>query len=95
MAQRTRYRYVRPRVESAGAGWKIVSPNCSRKVDRSGGEIDIAWFQPENPPCADGPRWQVHARDHRQGCWQLQAHGLTLSEALALVCTDPLGVYWP
>jgi hypothetical protein len=95
LAQRTRYRYVQPRVERAGAGWKIVSPNCSRNVDPSGGEIDIAWFQPNAAIGADGPRWQVHARDHATGCWTLQAHGLTLTEALALVCADPLRVYWP
>ncbi|HYN58969.1 MAG TPA: hypothetical protein VET87_05360 [Rubrivivax sp.] len=92
LARRTRYRYVQPRVRSQGAGWRIVSPNCSRQIDPGGGEIDIAWFEPS-------PRlpalWRLHRRDHGRACWVLQTDGLTLADALAQVCSDPLGVYWP
>jgi hypothetical protein len=87
---RRRYQYVRPRVEREAGGWKIVSPNCSRNIDRAGGEVDIAWFE----PTADG-RWQLHARDHALGRWQLQASALTLPQALALVNDDPARLYWP
>jgi len=90
LERRVRYRYVRPRVEREGTGWKIVSPNCSRRIDASGGEIDIAWFVAAN----DG-RWRLHSRDHRRGGWLLQAAGLSLEEALARVCADPLGEFWP
>jgi hypothetical protein len=38
IAQRERYKYVVPRVEQEGLGWKIVSPNCSRNIDPQGGE---------------------------------------------------------
>lgn len=89
LARRERYKYVHPRVEREGPGWKIVSPNCSRNVDPGGGEIDIAWFVPVN----EGG-WLLHARDHAQGCWVLKATGLTLSEALERVCADPLREYW-
>jgi hypothetical protein len=89
LACRERYKYVKPRVEREGAGWKIVSPNCSRSVNASGGEIDIAWFV----PAGDG-RWLLHARDHAQGGWVLKADGLALADAIARVCDDPLREYW-
>jgi hypothetical protein len=97
LQHRSRYRYVQPRVQrwvgeggEAGEGWQIVSPNCSRSIDAAGGEIAIAAFE----PVADG-RWRLHARDHRHACWQLTREDLSLDEAIAVVCTDPLGVYWP
>lgn len=87
---RSRYRYVRPRVLPEAGGWKIVSPNCSRNIDPAGGEIEIAWLLP-----ASGGLWLLHARDHAQGCWRLQAAGLSLADALQRLCEDPLRVYWP
>ena len=89
LAARTRYKYVRPRVEAEGAGWKIVSPNCSRNIDPDGGEIDIAWFVP-----AAGARWDLHARDHAAAAWRLTAAGVTLDDALARVCADAAREYW-
>ena len=89
IGRRGRYRYVVPRVEREGLGWKVVSPNCSRNVDPLGGEIDIAWLV----PTSDG-RWLLHARDHAQGCWQLRGAGLTLADALARLCEDPAREFW-
>lgn len=90
LAQRARYKYVAPRVQREDAGWQIVSPNCSRNVDPAGGEIAIAWFVPQG-----GGRWRLHSRDHREGCWRLEAAELTLEAALQRVCEDPLRVFWP
>jgi hypothetical protein len=90
LPQRTRYRYVVPRVECEGLGWKIVSPNCSRNIDPTGGDIAIAWLVPLN-----GGRWLLHSRDHRQDCWRLEASDLPLDAALQRICADPLGVFWP
>ncbi|MBK1613081.1 hypothetical protein CKO44_06285 [Rubrivivax gelatinosus] len=90
LAARSRYRYVKPRLEAEGQGWKILSANCSRKVDPAGGEIAIAWFEPEG-----GGRWRLHARDHVEGRWTLQGQGLTLEQALAQVCSDTQRVFWP
>ena len=100
LAARQRYKYVHPRVQREGGGWKIVSPNCSRNVDPQGGEIDIAWLVPVAAgPLPQGPaqqgRWQLHARDHAQACWRLEGSGLTLAEALERLCADPLRMYWP
>jgi len=89
LAGRSRYRYVQPLVQREGAGWKIVSPNCSRQIDPEGGLIDIAWL------CPSGGRWQVHARRHQPAQWERVAQGLSLDEALAQVCLDPVGRFWP
>jgi hypothetical protein len=96
LARRARYRYVQPRVvahgERQGGGWTIVSPNCSRNIDPEGGDIPIAWFE----PAAGTPAlWRLHSRNHAGACWVLQAEGLTLDQALARVCSDPLGMWWP
>lgn len=89
LAERRRYKYVQPRVVPEGRGWKIVSPNCSRNIDPSGGEIDIAWLVPANEGV-----WLLHARDHAQACWVLKASGLSLAAALATVCEDRHREYW-
>jgi hypothetical protein len=102
LATRTRYRYVQPRVllnadaDPSGPGWTIVSPNCSRTIDPEGGEIPIAWFEPSPQDATLGaPLWRLHRPNHAQDRWVLQGDDLTLDQALALVCSDPLGVWWP
>jgi hypothetical protein len=94
LAHRTRYRYVQPRVIDRGEdkGWLVVSPNCSRTIDREGGEIAIAWFQPILGLPA---QWRLHRRDHARSCWVLHTDGVSLEQALAHVCSDPLGMWWP
>ncbi len=84
---RSRYKYVKPRVEPEGRGWKIVSPNCSRNVDPDGGEIPIAWFEPDGES-----RWTLHAHDDTG--WVAKAGGLTLEAALVVVCSDTAREYW-
>ncbi len=110
LATRQRYQYVRPRVEREGQGWKIVSPNCSRNIDREGGDIAIAWLVPAHAgehqsrvaaqaglgqSHGRAGTWLLHARDHAHGVWRLEGEGLTLAQALQRVCEDPLRVYWP
>jgi hypothetical protein len=90
---RERYKYVQPRVEREGTGWKIVSPNCSRNIDPEGGEIDIAWFEPDTQAATQG-RWRLHARDHAAARWVLSRSDVTLPQAIALVCTDTQRTYW-
>lgn len=89
LLERKRYKYVQPRVLREGAGWRVVSPNCSRNIDPAGGEIDIAWLAP-----ATEGAWQLYARDHARGTWLLKADGLTLAAALARLCKDPMGEFW-
>ncbi|MBI5259858.1 MAG: hypothetical protein HY855_25385 [Burkholderiales bacterium] len=89
LAQRERYKYVMPRIEPEGEGWKVISPNCSRNIDAAGGEIPIAWLQP-----GAGGLWTLHARDHAAGRWVAKAVGLTLGEALARLCADSGREFW-
>lgn len=88
VAQRARYKYVRPRVEREGLGWKVVSPNCSRNIDPQGGEIDIAWLVPNHQG-----GWLLYARDHRQDCWQLRGHD-ALPALLARLSADAQREFW-
>lgn len=89
LAARARYRYVQPRVESEGDGWKVVSPNCSRRVDPAGGEIPIAWLRAN----ADGV-WTLHARDHAGQRWLPRRSAARLAELLALLLRDPEREFW-
>jgi hypothetical protein len=89
LRRRARYRWVRPRVEAEGAGWKVVSPDCSRRVDPQGGEIDIAWLLP-----AEQGRWLLHVPERAAGGWRLEDSLAGLDAALQRLCQDPLGRYW-
>ena len=89
LRQRVRYRYVQPVVLPADAGWRVVSPCCSRNVDRDGGVIDIAWLEPTTHG------WRLHSRDHAAQRWALQAASGDMNELLDLLCLDPQRVFWP
>jgi len=90
LAQRARYKYVQPRVLAEGQGWKVVSPNCSRNVDKAGGEIDIAWLAP-----SDDGGWLLFSRDHAEDCWQLRHHERSLPAVLLHLQQDPERIFWP
>ena len=89
LKQRSRYKYVQPRVEPEGRGWKVVSPNCSRNIDPQGGEIEIAWLLPDTA----GDQWLLHARDHAGQAWCLRQQG-SLPALLERLCADPGREYW-
>lgn len=110
LSQRSRYRYVQPRVEREGLGWKVVSPNCSRNVDPDGGEIDIAWLVPGELAAAgevasageagkvavagEAGPWRLYARDHAEGCWRLRRQDAALQPLLDHLCADPARDFW-
>jgi hypothetical protein len=89
LRQRTRYRYVTPRVVAEGAGWLVLCANCSRNIDPEGGEIPIAWLLPD-----DSGAWTLHAHDHARAVWSARASGLTLQAALSCLRLDPAREYW-
>lgn len=93
LVERSRYRYVKPRVLPEGEGVRIESPCCSRNIDRSGGVIDIALLQPGTS--RGGRGWTLFARDHAAGCWAAQAEDQALQPLLTLLCQDPKRVFWP
>lgn len=89
IAQRSRYRYVHPRVEAEGEGWKIVSPNCSRRIDKQGGDIAIAWLTPDG----EGG-WLLFSRDHARQSWDLRARSRRLSVVLDRLVVDSEREFW-
>jgi len=89
LARRSRYRYVCPRIEAEGEGWKIVSPNCSRNIDKHGGDIDIAWLAPDG----EGG-WLLFARDHARLAWDLRARSRRLPDLLDLLVVDREREFW-
>ena len=64
LKERVRYRYVKPLVLREGESYRIQSPCCSRKVDPSGGLIDIALLVPH-----ESSHWCLCSRDHANGTW--------------------------
>lgn len=89
LARRSRYKYVSPRLLREDGGWIVVSPNCSRNVDAAGGEIPIAWLEPDG-----NGRWRLHAHDHAAKAWVCKARGLTLPDALDHLCVDEQREFW-
>lgn len=86
---RSRYRYVRPRIEREGLGWSIVSPNCSRKVHPDGADIRIAWLCPD--PVSG---WQLHRHNDGQQRWELCQRQQPLHALLRHLCADPQREFW-
>lgn len=88
LGRRSRYRYVQPRVVDEPWGYRIVSPNCSRNVDASGGEIDIARFE------RGRDAWVLFSRDHARNEWRMQGRG-ALPMLIRLLAADPSREFWP
>lgn len=103
LAQRVRYRYVRPRVMPHGEGYRIESPCCSRNVDPTGGVIDIALLLPPGAtapdvaaPVPQRPReWSLYARDHRARQWVWQDSSPRTDELMHRLCVDEHRIFWP
>ena len=90
LAQRVRYRYVEPEVQSIVGGYLIVSPCCSRNVDASGGTIDIARLEYAHPEAI----WRLYHKDHQQGVWKLHSVAPMLQMLIAQLNEDPTRVFW-
>ena len=90
LRERVRYRYVRPMVLQQGEAFRIQSPNCSRKVDASGGVIDIALLVPH-----EGNRWCLCSRDHAADEWVPRLQDAALDDALDALCIDHDRQFWP
>lgn len=90
LARRVRYRYVIPRVYATECGYKIVSPCCSRNIDKNGGEIDIALirFAPQDSG------WSLFSRDHDSKLWIPRGEFSTLAAVLDPLLTDSERRFW-
>jgi hypothetical protein len=89
LKERVRYRYVKPLVLHEGESYRIQSPCCSRKVDSSGGMIDIALLVPH-----ENSHWCLCSRDHANNTWVVQVQNEPLEEVLDLLCVDSDHVFW-
>lgn len=107
LAQRVRYRYVKPMVWPHGDGYRVESPCCSRNVDPTGGLIDIALLMPhetaeaaemDNDTLADTSAptlWSLFAHNHTTGSWVWQSASTQLDTLLDELCVDTRRVFWP
>lgn len=87
---RKRYKYVSPSVRSVKNGYLIVSPCCSRNIDKDGGIIDVALL--EYVPSAG--LWNLYRKEHPQARWCLHATYERLPELIAQVNADPARLFW-
>jgi len=90
LAQRVRYRYVKPTVLREGEAYLITSPCCSRNVDPDGGVINIALLSP-----LEGGGWLLCSHDHDTGQWLQHDEAPHMQPLLEEVCLDPDRVFWP
>jgi hypothetical protein len=90
LRQRTRYRYVAAAVEPAVGGYRIVSPCCSRTIDHSGGIIDIARLEYDEPLAL----WRLYRKDHARNEWLLHFSAPRLAPLMDCLNDDPARVFW-
>jgi hypothetical protein len=90
LRERVRYRYVQPNVLVEGNSYRIESPCCSRKVDPTGGMINIALLVPH-----EGNRWCLCSRDHVNHTWVARFQNESLDAVLDLLCVDSDRQFWP
>ena len=87
---RKRYRYVKPQVSPAPDGYRISSPCCSRRVDRNGGIIDIAFLKYD----IQTQLWCLYRRDHANQEWMLYSELPKLNELVQCLNEDPARIFW-
>jgi len=90
VAQRDRYRYVRPSVLPADHGYLIRSECCSRNIDPDGGVIDVAllrWSEEES--C-----WTLHRKDHAAADWVPDSQFSRLPELFDRLNRDVDRIFW-
>ena len=90
LRERVRYRYVQPNVLVEDNSYRIQSPCCSRKVDPTGGVIDIALLVPHKDNS-----WCLCSRDHANKTWVARFQSESLDAVLDLLCVDTERQFWP
>lgn len=90
LRERVRYRYVKPRILLEDGSYRIQSPCCSRKIDPTGGLIDIALLVPHQ-----GNRWCLCSRDHVNHRWVPRCQNESWDTVLDLLCIDSERQFWP
>ncbi|MHB1513176.1 MAG: DUF3024 domain-containing protein [Acidiferrobacter sp.] len=90
LKNRRRYRYTQPVVLPGPDGYIVRSPCCSRRIDGTGGVIDIAWLRYRS----EHNIWHLYRRDHATEAWVIQSAQASLTEAVAELNNDPARVFW-
>ena len=90
LGQRSRYRYVEPRVLQVEHGYLVRSACCSRNIDATGCEIDVALIEWD----AGLMLWHLFRRDHAAAVWLEDSRHHRLTEAVARVNADPRRQFW-
>ncbi len=90
LENRKRYRYVTPQVRPVENGYLITSPCCSRNIDPSGGEIDIARLE----FLEESQHWRLFQKDHAEGQWVFYADYPALAPILSVLRDDPERRFW-
>ena len=88
LKKRVRYHYVSSSVQAVAGGYRIVSPCCSRNIDRSGGLIDIARIEWE------AGVWTLYSRDHACKCWLIHTQASRLDLLMDCLNEDGKRVFW-
>jgi hypothetical protein len=89
IGKRKRYKYVLPVVRLEPEGILVKSPCCSRRVDPTGGVVDVAMLQ--HPSSRE---WRIYRKDHVAGIWKLHSRHERLADLLDLLSDDPERVFW-
>jgi hypothetical protein len=89
LAERTRYKYVAPKVMPDIEGYIVRSPCCSRTVDPTGGEIDIARieFQEEG-------FWRLYRKDDEKKRWMPHSEYISLNVLIKRLTSDTKREFW-
>lgn len=88
LKKRERYHYVSPSVESIPSGYRIVSPCCSRNIDKAGGLIEIARVE-----CEAGV-WRLFRKDHARKLWLMHLQASRLDLLMDCLNEDADRVFW-
>jgi hypothetical protein len=89
LAERSRYRFVKPLLRVVDGGFRIESPCCSRRVDSSGAVVDVALLLHRNQG-----EWSLYRKDHSAAQWLLHATYETLAALLEQLKVDPDQLFW-
>ena len=90
LEKRVRYRYVAALVEPVKGGSRILSPCCSRSIDRDGGIIDIARLEYDEVHGL----WRLYRKDHTHDEWRCYHSATQLATLMDCLIQDPARVFW-